>query len=130
MSSKLSLSFVNIGIPVDHPSIPEPIRPKVRQGMDAIMAEYKRANCVMDCLFVSPEEMDRVVSYLHSHPQLSGVVLGFGVRGNAELTVFFEEIVQAVREHAPQARLIFNTRPDDSVQAIQRSFPQVKILDD
>jgi hypothetical protein len=130
MSSKLNLRFCNIGLPLDHSSIPEDVREKVRKGMDATLALYARVNCSMDCLFVTPEEMHKVVAYLQSHPQLSGVVLGFGVRGNPDLTVFFEETVQAVREHAPQARLIFNTRPDDSLQAIQRSFPQVKVIDE
>jgi hypothetical protein len=53
-----------------------------------------------------------------------GIVIGFGVRGNPEMTVLFEEIVDAVRKHAPQAKLMFNSSPETSLDAIKRHFQQ------
>ena len=57
--------------------------------------------------------------------QLDGVMIGFRVRGNAELTLFFEQLVDTVRVYAPGAKLLFNSKPTDSLQSIQRHFPQV-----
>jgi hypothetical protein len=34
--------------------------------------------------------------------------------------MLFERLVNAVHEHAPRARLCFNTRPDDTAEAVKR----------
>lgn len=52
-----------------------------------------------------------------------GVMIGFGVRGNPDLTVWFEEIVNIVREHAPHAKFMFNADPQSSLEAAKRWFP-------
>jgi hypothetical protein len=48
---------------------------------------------------------------------------GFGIRSNAQFTPFFEKLVNTVHEESPGSRLLFNTTPKDSMDAVKRWFP-------
>ncbi|WP_369173543.1 hypothetical protein AB5J49_38770 [Streptomyces sp. R28] len=48
------------------------------------------------------------------------VVVGGGIRKTEQLLPLFEQIVNLIRRHAPQAAIAFNTSGGDSVEAAQR----------
>ncbi|MFE6163284.1 hypothetical protein ACFQ7F_30725 [Streptomyces sp. NPDC056486] len=48
------------------------------------------------------------------------VVVGAGIRKTEQLLPFFEEIVNLIHRHAPQAAIAFNTGGGDSVETAQR----------
>lgn len=48
------------------------------------------------------------------------VLIGAGVRKDDDHFLIFETLVNIVHEHAPRARIAFNTGPTDSDAAIQR----------
>lgn len=48
------------------------------------------------------------------------VMIGAGVRKDDDHFLIFEKLVNVVHEHAPNARIAFNTGPMDSDAAIQR----------
>jgi len=48
------------------------------------------------------------------------VVIGGGIRKAEPLLLFFEQLVNLVRRHAPAAAIAFNTSGGDSVEAAQR----------
>ncbi|MEU5592873.1 hypothetical protein [Streptomyces sp. NPDC020298] len=48
------------------------------------------------------------------------VVIGGGIRKAEQLLPLFEQLVNLVRRHAPQAAIAFNTSGGDSVEAAQR----------
>lgn len=48
------------------------------------------------------------------------VMIGAGVRKDDDHFFVFERLVNAAHEHAPHARIAFNTGPTDSAAAIQR----------
>ncbi|MFK8076598.1 MAG: hypothetical protein AB8B84_08425 [Granulosicoccus sp.] len=48
------------------------------------------------------------------------VLIGAGVRKDDDHFLVFEKLVNVVHEHAPRARIAFNTGPTDSDAAIQR----------
>lgn len=48
------------------------------------------------------------------------VVVGGGIRKTEQLLPLFEQIVNLIRRHAPQAAVAFNTSGGDSVEAAQR----------
>lgn len=48
------------------------------------------------------------------------VMIGAGVRKDDDHFLIFEKLVNVVHEHAPKARIAFNTGPTDSDAAIQR----------
>ncbi|MEU7178062.1 hypothetical protein ACWIG3_11875 [Streptomyces celluloflavus] len=48
------------------------------------------------------------------------VVVGGGIRKTEQLLPLFEQTVNLIRRHAPQAAIAFNTGIGDSVEAAQR----------
>ena len=48
------------------------------------------------------------------------VLIGAGVRRDDDHFLVFENLVNVVHEHAPKARIAFNTGPSDSEAAIRR----------
>jgi hypothetical protein len=48
------------------------------------------------------------------------IVLGAGVRLIAKNTALFEKLINVVHQDAPLAKLCFNTRPDDTAEAVKR----------
>jgi hypothetical protein len=53
------------------------------------------------------------------------VLIGAGVRRDDDHFLVFEQLINSVHEHAPSARIAFNTGPTDSVSAVQRwAYPR------
>jgi hypothetical protein len=48
------------------------------------------------------------------------VVIGAGLREPAPRLLLFEKIINLVHSLAPQARICFNTKPADTVDAVRR----------
>lgn len=48
------------------------------------------------------------------------VMVGAGVRTDPDHFLLFEQVINLIHEHAPQAKIVFNTLPYDSVQAVER----------
>jgi hypothetical protein len=48
------------------------------------------------------------------------VVIGAGLRAPDETVRLLENVLEAVRNHAPRARIAFNTNPMDSLEAAKR----------
>lgn len=65
---------------------------------------------------------EKVTKYLKSKAY-DCVVIGAGVRLPEENFSLFESIINAVHQWAPNARIAFNTRPDDTEAAVRRWTP-------
>lgn len=48
------------------------------------------------------------------------VMVGAGVRTVATHFLLFEKIINIIHEHAPNARICFNTKPNDTAEAVKR----------
>ncbi len=48
------------------------------------------------------------------------VLVGAGVRTIPAQFALFEKLINVVHEHAPKAKICFNTRPDDTEEAVLR----------
>jgi hypothetical protein len=48
------------------------------------------------------------------------VLIGAGVRTIPEHFTLFEKLINVVHEHAPQAKICFNSKPDDTRDAVLR----------
>ena len=48
------------------------------------------------------------------------IMIGAGVRTDNEEFLLFEKLVNVLHEHAPAAKICFNTGPTDSVDAVKR----------
>jgi len=52
-----------------------------------------------------------------------GLFIGQGVRTDPKMTVWFEQLVNAIREHSPKSKFIFNEPDHDSIDTMRRAFP-------
>lgn len=66
--------------------------------------------------------IDKWKEELKTYPKVDGVGIGGGIRTANSMVAWLEQLIEGVRTAAPQARIIFNTMPGDTVEAIQRSF--------
>ena len=48
------------------------------------------------------------------------VLVGAGVRTVTTQFILFEKMINIIHEHAPSARICFNTKPSDTAEAVQR----------
>ena len=62
---------------------------------------------------------DRVIDLL-SDKTFDCVLIGAGVRTINEYILLFESLINTVHQHAPKAKICFNTGPFDSVDAVKR----------
>ncbi len=63
----------------------------------------------------------KFIDHLRAHKP-DCVLIGAGVRLNPKLTGLFEQLVNLIRQHAPQARLCFNSGPYNSAEAVERQL--------
>ena len=96
----------------------EMIHNGIRHACEALEAEgYDAQHCFV------PPEIDEALAMAVAHlkdrrPDM--VCIGAGVRTPHDQVALFEHLVQAVRDHAPKARICFNTKPTDTVEAVRR----------
>ena len=72
------------------------------------------------CLTDFGETAEAVVRRQLQQERYDCVMIGAGVRTNPNNFILFEKLINVVHEHAPQARLCFNTLPSDTAAAVQR----------
>jgi len=48
------------------------------------------------------------------------ILIGAGIRANPSNFILFEKLINVVHEHAPQAKICFNTVPSDTADAVKR----------
>jgi len=99
-------------------------------GMDAarVMAGLKAAEESLSelgyevrmCLTDFGETAESVLTDLLGQKRFDCVLIGAGIRMVAGNTILFEKLVNVVHQYAPHARLCFNTKPTDTVEAVRR----------
>jgi hypothetical protein len=52
--------------------------------------------------------------------QYDGILIGAGIRIPEKNFLLFEKMINTIHEHASNARICFNTKPQDTVAAVQR----------
>lgn len=77
--------------------------------------EYEQVYCLVDG---GPDSVKRFVEALQE-VRPARVLIGAGIRLDADLFLLFERLINAVHEHAPQARILFNSG-SDSIDAVRR----------
>jgi len=72
------------------------------------------------CLTDFGETAEAVVERKLEEGRFDCVLIGAGVRANPNNFILFEKLLNVVHEHAPQARICFNTTPSDTTAAVRR----------
>ena len=122
-----------VGLPPTHSSAvlakesapPPEVRAMIKEQLDALPEQMRNAGVEFEFFDVAPDQSDglnRLRDALKSK-SFDGVVIGNGIRSNVPLTAWLEQLVDIVRETSPHAKLMFNTTPATSVDAVRRWFP-------
>ncbi len=94
---------------------------KVLAGLKASEEELTRlGHSVQMCLTDFGETAEAVVQRVLKQKRFDCIVIGAGVRTNPSNFMLFEKLINVVHEHAPQAKLCFNTVPSDTAAAVKR----------
>ena len=94
---------------------------KVLAGIKSSEDELTRLGySVQTCLTDFGETAEAVVQSQLNQKRFDCILIGAGVRTNPSNFMLFEKLINVVHEHAPQAKLCFNTKPSDTAEAVQR----------
>ncbi|MEU2735957.1 hypothetical protein ABZ656_11110 [Streptomyces sp. NPDC007095] len=93
----------------------------LRAALDAELARFgeQGIDAAMTLVVFDESAESTLVASLTRHPW-DVVVIGGGIRKAEPLLPLFEQVVNLIRRHAPQAAIAFNTSGGDSVEAAQR----------
>lgn len=106
-------------------SIPDPeIREYVRTGLEQTEKDMLAAGYDYKGFFSHPDEsgVQPFIDVIKSH-EWNLVIIGAGVRGEAKYTVFFETLVNEIRDKVPKAKLGFNWGPETTIESAKRLVP-------
>ncbi|MBB4779402.1 hypothetical protein [Streptomyces rapamycinicus] len=93
----------------------------LRAALDAELARFghHRIDASVTVVVFDDSAESTLVESLTRHPW-DVVVVGGGIRKAEPLLPLFEQVVNLIRRHAPQAAIAFNTSIGDSLEAAQR----------
>jgi hypothetical protein len=63
---------------------------------------------------------EAVVEQKLGETSFDGVLIGAGVRMSQDHFILFEKLINVMHQHAPTAKMCFNTNPSDTAEAVQR----------
>lgn len=94
---------------------------KVMEGLNGSAASLRAQGYEATlCLTDFGETAETVLRDALKASKYDCVVVGAGVRTAATHFLLFEKIVNVIHEHAPGARICFNTKPSDTAEAVKR----------
>ncbi|UKY50371.1 hypothetical protein [Streptomyces inhibens] len=105
----------------DPQAIPGIDREALGAALDAELARFGEhgIDAAMTLVVFDESAESTLVASLTERPW-DVVVVGGGIRKTEQLLPLFEQIVNLIHRHAPQAAIAFNTSGGDSVEAAQR----------
>ncbi len=106
---------------VDFTALPDLTEEKLTAQLGEQVARLRAAGFDADFVGIDRGETAAAVTIAAIAAKDYDVVLiGAGVRAAPPMLTLFETLINAVHEHAPRARICFNTTPGDSEAAIRR----------
>jgi hypothetical protein len=109
---------------VDYSRMPVPglTREILTMALDVVEAELKGMGYQVRMLYTDTgKTAEAVLRQAVERDSYDCIMIGAGVRLPPDHFLLFERLINVVHRHAaPTAKLCFNTRPDDSVNAVQR----------
>ena len=124
-SSKAQPSILMVGLPAHSPNVPQHMQQTVEDSIHRCFDLFKAVDVELVHALVEPGQLQPLEKELRAK-RFDGVVIGNGIRANMELTPTMEQVIEMVHRMAPHAVLIFNTAPDDSLDAVRRWFPNIR----
>ena len=123
LSVGLIPSIINYADPA-YAAFPGMTAEKVQGGLDKDIDTLTKLGYDAElCLTDFGDTAEAVVREKLQQKRYDCVLIGAGVRTVGKNFALFEKLLNVVHEHAPQARICFNTGPFDSAEAVQRWIP-------
>jgi hypothetical protein len=105
---------------VDFSNLPGMNAEKVRAGIASQVASINELGYRTKPLFIDlGETAESVLQATLAEQSFDCIVIGAGVRLPVH-HLLFEKVINIVHEHAPTAKIGFNTNPGDTLAAVQR----------
>ena len=106
---------------VDFTAFPGMNAEKVRAGIAAQVAGLGERGYAADHIYVDHgETAEEVLRTKLAERAFDCIVIGAGIRTAPPSFLLFEKLINLVHEHAPRAKIAFNTNPTDTIDAVQR----------
>jgi hypothetical protein len=105
-----------------NPEIPQGLTvEKIEKGTDATLEQLRSQGYDVELFLVETgaARLSNLTEQLRDQ-NYDGVVIGNGIRSIMANFILFEQLVNAVRADAPNAKIIFNTSPTDTDEAVKR----------
>ena len=94
---------------------------KVLAGLKASEDELTSLGYSIDvCMTDFGDTAQAVVQRRLEQKRFDCIMIGAGVRTNPSNFLLFEKLINVVHEHAPTAKVCFNTLPSDTAAAVKR----------
>ena len=104
---------------LDYTTIPDLDAAKVMAGLKADETRLLNLGYGVElCLHDLGETAEAVVRDRLRQKQFDCIVTGAGVRTIPKYFILFEKLINVVHEHAPRAKMCFNTKPSDTAEAV------------
>lgn len=105
----------------DFAAFPGMTAAKVMEGLTAAEVGLKALGYdAHHCLTDYGETAAEVVTAQLKRRQYDCIMIGAGVRTVPSNFILFEKLINIVHEHAPHSKICFNTKPSDTLEALQR----------
>ncbi|KAK9836822.1 hypothetical protein WJX74_008973 [Apatococcus lobatus] len=118
-------SIILVGFMPENKIVPDNLKDFLIKALEGATQDVEGAGyglTIIDPVPYLEKGLHSLIAYF-SEQRPAGVVVGFGVRAQPEHTFTFEQLVEAVRRGSPEAKLMFNTNPGSTLEAIQRWLP-------
>jgi hypothetical protein len=122
----LVIGYAPDAVDFSDPAIPPGITAEViAEGIKKDGQKMKNMGWQSEALFIRPDEnvQKRILEHLASK-NYDVIVIGGGVRMTTKFVSVCEQVVNAIREGAPQTPIAFNEGPDTSSDAALRWLPK------
>jgi hypothetical protein len=102
--------------------IPKGLTPEmVEQGTNAMLEKLTGMGYPAEKFFIDngTTDLSGLIRQLQNNVY-GGIVIGNGIRSLTANFLLFEQLINIVHKHAPKSKIIFNTLPTDTDQAVKR----------
>lgn len=96
---------------------------RVQAGLDADVEKLSRKGYNAELCLDSAADLPGTLERRLREKNYDCILVGAGVRLLPKNFLLFEKVVNSIHALAPEAAICFNTKPDDSMEAVERWLP-------
>ncbi|KAK6344444.1 hypothetical protein TWF696_008081 [Orbilia brochopaga] len=113
------------GLPYNHHTLPAWGWPedRVKSGLLEAVGVLLQEGYDAVGYFIAPEQGIKAFEEKLLETKWDAVIIGWGVRGNKDLTYWLEDMINCIREKSPQTKIMFNWNPESTIDAARRNIP-------